>query len=79
MEEQDFLLEKIKALEMTKAAKEGNAFENEDINEKDEIIQDLETQVDELKEKLEANDTELQVRHNSRSDTSSNEEVKVRK
>ena len=60
MEEQDFLLEKIKALERTKAAKE-NTFENEDINEKDEIIQDLETQVDELKEKLSGNDTELEV------------------
>ena len=60
MEEQDFLLEKIKALERTKAAKE-NTFENEDINEKDEIIQDLETQVEELKEKLTGNDTELEV------------------
>ena len=61
MEEQDFLLEKIKALETLQASKENKYKDEDPLNEKDEIIQDLETQVEEFKDKLETANKELEV------------------
>ena len=60
MEEQDFLLEKMKALETTPSAK---TYQDEaPLNEKDEIIQELETQVETLKGQLSTATTDIEVR-----------------
>ena len=59
MEEQDFLLEKMKALETTPSSK---TYQDEaPLNEKDEIIQELETQVETLKGQLSTATSDIEV------------------